>query len=136
MMNIYIDLDGVLFTGAEQVANHADEFLRAILEKYPDSTYRLAARSQRDENKAKEILVSHLKPETVALLDRIKISEWKDLKTDAIDFEQDFLWFDNELWPSELNVLEKHEVAEQFIMVNFGKDPGILQKLAQVVNGS
>ena len=65
-----------------------------------------------------------------------KISEWKDLKTDAIDFEQDFLWFDNELWPSELNVLEKHEVAEQFIMVNFGKDPDILQKLAQVVNGS
>jgi len=48
----------------------------------------------------------------VGLLVKVKPSEWHDLKTDAIDFESDFLWFDDDLWPQELKVLEKHEAIE------------------------
>ena len=65
---------------------------------------------------------------------RLVPSEWDELKTDAINFEEDFIWFDDDLWPLELNVLEKHEALEHFIMVDLHKDPDILLKLAQVVS--
>lgn len=135
-MNIYLDIDGVLLANENHAANHVDEFLQAILNKYPNSTYWLTTHNWKGENRAKEVLTPFLKPETVKLLDSIKPSEWGELKTDAIDFDQDFLWFDDDLWPDELDVLEKHEAAEQFILVKLDEDPDMLQKLAEVVKTS
>jgi hypothetical protein len=135
-MNIYLDIDGVLLANDKEAARHADKFLQAILKKYPDSTYWLTTHNWKGENRANEVLAPHLQPETVALLDKIKPSEWDELKTDAINFEQDFLWFDDDLWPNELNVLEKHEATHNFIMVDLHKDPDLLDKLAQVVSES
>ena len=116
-MNIYLDIDGVLLANETNAANHADEFLQTVINKYPDSTYWLTTHNWKGENRAKEVLAKHLKPETVALLDKVKPSEWGELKTDAIDFEQDFLWFDDDIWSDELLALEKHEAAQNFMMV-------------------
>jgi len=135
-MNIYLDIDGVLLANDKEVARHADKFLQAVLKKYPNSTYWLTTHNWKGENRAKEVLAPHLKPETVAMLDKIKSSEWDDLKTDAINFEQDFLWFDDDLWPNELNVLEEHEATHNFIMVDLYKDPDLLDKLARVISDS
>lgn len=135
-MNIYLDIDGVLLANESNAANYADEFLKAVIEKYPESTYWLTTHNWKGENRAKEVLAPHLKPETVDLLDRVKPSEWKDLKTDAIDFDQDFLWFDDDLWPNELNVLERHEALQNFMMVDLQKDPDMLKKLAEVIEKS
>ena len=135
-MNIYIDIDGVLLANESNAANYADEFLKAIIEKYPESTYWLTTHNWKGENRAKEVLAPYLNPETVDLLDRVKPSEWKDLKTDAIDFDQDFLWFDDDLWPNELNVLERHEALQNFMMVDLQKDPDMLKKLAEVIEKS
>lgn len=132
-MNIYLDIDGVLLANETHAANYADEFLQAVLETYPATTYWLTTHNWKGENRAKEVLAPHLKPETIVLLDRVKPSEWDELKTDAINFDEDFIWFDDDLWPLELNVLEKHDALEHFIMVDLNKDPNILQKLAQVV---
>lgn len=135
-MNIYLDIDGVLLVNETHAANHADEFLRVVLEKYPDSTYWLTTHNWRGENRTKEVLSPYLKPETVKLLDKVKPSEWDELKTDAIDFNQDFLWFDDDLWPDELKTLEKNEALEQFVMVDLQKDPDMLQELAEVIKAN
>lgn len=132
-MNIYLDIDGVLLANDQHAANHADEFLQAVLEKYPDSTYWLTTHNWKGENRAKEVLSPYLKPETVALLDGIKPSEWGELKTDAINFDEDFIWFDDDLWPDELNTLEKHEAVQNFIMVDLEKNPNLLSELTQVI---
>lgn len=135
-MNIYLDIDGVLLVNETHAANHADDFIQAVLEKYPDSTYWLTTHNWQGENRAKDVLAPYLKPETVELLDKIKPSEWGELKTDAIDFDQDFLWFDDDLWPAELKVLEKNEALHQFIMVDLSKDPDMLQKLTEVIKSN
>lgn len=135
-MNIYLDIDGVLLANESNAANYADEFLKAVISKYPESTYWLTTHNWKGENRAKEVLTPHLNPETVELLDKVKPSEWNDLKTDAINFEQDFLWFDDDLWPNELNVLEKHEALQNFMMVDLNKDPNMLKKLAEVIVNS
>lgn len=132
-MNIYLDIDGVLLIYENHTSPHADEFLQHVLNKYPDSTYWLTTHNWQGENRAKKVLSLHLKPETVVLLDKIKPSDWKELKTDAIDFEQDFLWFDDDLWPEELKVLESNNATGRFVMVNLKDDPDLLQKLIDVL---
>jgi len=126
-MNIYLDIDGVLLANETHAANHADEFLQAVLAKYPDSTYWLTTHNWGGENRAKEALAPVLKPETVALLDKIKPTIWKDLKTEGIDFSEPFMWVDDDLWPEELDDLEKHEAENNFFMIDLTKDPDQLQ---------
>ena len=132
-MNIYLGIDGVLLINDKHAAPHADEFLQHVLEKYPDSTFWLTTHNWQGENRTKEVLTPYLKPETVELLDRVKPSEWKELKTDAIDFSRDFLWFDDDLWPDELKVLEDNNATGRFVMINLDKDPDMLKKLIDVL---
>ena len=132
-MNIYLDIDGVLLVNENHASLYADEFLQHILTKYPDSTYWLTTHNWRGENRTIEVLSPTLKPETAELLKKIKPTEWGDLKTDAINFEEDFLWFDDDLWPDELKVLEQNNATGRMVMIDLDKDPEILKKLIEVV---
>ena len=135
-MNIYLDINGVLLISGTHAANYADEFLQTILEKYPDSTYWLTTYNWNGQNHTTEVLAPYLKPETMQLLDHIKPTKWNNLKTDAVNFDEDFLWFDDELSPNELKVLEEHEAAEQFILVKLNEDPDMLKKLTEVIKAN
>ena len=64
----------------------------------------------------------------------VKPSEWGELKTDAIDFSKDFLWFDDDLWPDELQILEDNNATHRFVMVDLSKEPEILKKLTELIN--
>ena len=132
-MNIYLDIDGVLLVNENHVANFADELLQAILREFPDSTYWLTTHNWQGENRAKAVLAPHLKPETVAILDKIKSTEWKEMKTEGIDFSQKFLWLDDDLWPEELEALEKHEATDNFVLIDLKKDPNQLKKIIGLI---
>lgn len=132
-MNIYLDIDGVLLINDKNAAPHADKFLQHVINKYPNSTYWLTTHNWQGENRAKTVLSPYLNPETVTLLDNVKPSEWKELKTDAIDFSKDFLWFDDDLWPDELAVLEENNATGNFIMIDLNKDPNMLESLIKAI---
>jgi hypothetical protein len=133
-MNIYLDIDGVLLVSENHAALFADEFISAVVNKFPDSTYWLTTHCWNGENRAKEVLGPYLKPETIALFDKIKPTVWNELKTDGIDFETDFLWFDDDLWPEELKTLEKNNATNRCVLVNLNTDPEMLKKLIEVIN--
>jgi hypothetical protein len=135
-MNIYLEIDSVLLVNGETLANHADAFLQAIMMKYPDATYWLTPNDKVRRDEVGKLLTSQLKPETAALLDKIKVAEWNGVASDAINFKQDFLWFGNELWQEDLKALEKHDVIERFILVDLAKEPDILEGLANTVANS
>lgn len=132
-MNIYLDIDGVLLINDKQATPYADEFLQTVLSKFPDTTYWLTTHNWQGENRAKDVLAPHLQPATVILLDSIKPSEWGEMKTDAINYEEDFLWFDDDLWPDELEVLEKNDASHRFVMIDLSKDPEQLKKLIELI---
>ena len=132
-MNIYLDIDGVLLANETSAANYADELLQTILKEYPDSTYWLTTHNWKGENRAKDVLAPHLKPETVALLDKIKPTEWGELKTDGIDFTQKFLWLDDDLWEDELKVLDAHDATDNFILIDLNKDPDQLKTIVSLI---
>lgn len=132
-MNIYLDIDGVLLANENSAANYADEFLQAVLAAYPDSTYWLTTHNWRGENRTKEVLAPHLKPETVPLLDKIKPSVWNEMKTDGINFSEKFIWLDDDLWEDELTVLEQHNATDNFILIDLKKNPNQLKDVAEII---
>lgn len=129
-MNIYLDIDGVLLANERNLAPFADGFIQSILNRYPDSTYWLTTHCWRGENRTVKVLSPYLKPETLPLLEKIKPTEWLDEKTDAIDFSQPFLWFDDDLFPQERNVMLMQNALNSWIEVDLTKNPTILKDLA------
>jgi len=127
-MNIYLDIDGVLLANENALAPHAEEFLNTVLDKYPSSTYWLTTHCWRGENRAVEILSPHISPELIERIMQIKPTEWDEAKTDAIDFSQPFLWFDDDLYPEERTALEVHGAIAGWVGIDLANDPNQLQK--------
>jgi hypothetical protein len=131
-MNIYLDIDGVLRTYIAQAAPYVDEFLQAVLAKYPDSTYWLTTHYWQGQDTTRVVLEPVLRPETVKLLDKIKPSMWGEFKTDGIDFSKPFLWFDDEfLYDEEREALLKHGALENHVLVDLYQNPDQLHQLTE-----
>lgn len=130
-MNIYLDIDGVLLVNENTLANGAEDFLKAVLAKYPDSTYWLTTHCWQGDNRAVAVLAPFLSAETTELIGRVRPTNWGDWKTDAIDYSQPFLWFDDDLYPEEKEALEAHGALGGHVLVNLSQDTNRLVALAQ-----
>ena len=128
MVNIYLDIDDVLIANSSNPALHADDFLKLVLERYPDTTYWLTTHCQGDASVPIRHIEHLFKPETVELMKKIKPTSWDLAKTRAIDFSQPFLWFDDMLFYEEKQQLLKHDALDNWIKVDLRKDPDQLQK--------
>ena len=126
-MNIYLDIDGVIL-GMESSSRDAKKFLKFLLKKYPDNTYWLTTHVKDGENNTKYSL-SGVYPDK--LVDKMyatfKVTDWETLKTDAIDFSQPFVWFDDTLFTAEKQILEQNSVFESYYKID-PKDKDALKK--------
>lgn len=127
-MNIYLDIDGVLLANEENAANHVHEFLELINDRFPDSTYWLTTHCRGNARTAIERLRMVLPPKTVELLQIIKPTMWREAKTEAIDFTEPFLWFDDDLFEDEREELIKQNALGNWIEVDLSKDQDQLAK--------
>lgn len=127
-MNIYLDIDGVLLANDWNAANHANEFLRHVLDKYPDTTYWLTTHCQGDPNTPIQHVGHLFEPDVVESMRKIKPTTWDLAKTRAINYDEPFLWFDDDLFFEEKQDLIKHNVLDNWIEVNLAKDPDQLAK--------
>ncbi len=128
MTNIYLDIDGVLLANELNPAKYSDEFIKHVLTKYPESTYWLTTHCRQKENYTVQLLSRFFKGKTLELIKKIKPTEWNTLKTEAIDFSIPFLWFDDDLYDGEKQILIKHNVLDNWIEVNLDKDENHLAK--------
>ena len=74
-----------------------------------------------------------LKPETLELAKQVKPTDWSELKTDAIDFSQPFVWFDDDLMDEERSVLEAHNALNRWVGVDLAANPNQLRELVKLV---
>lgn len=128
-MNIYLDIDGVLLADKATPAYYANEFLQAVLTKYPDSTYWLTTHVWNGENIISYSLAPYLNADTQALLNKIQVVEWGDDKTDGIDFTQPFLWFDDDLFDGERKALEAHNALNSQVRIDLVNKPHQLEEV-------
>jgi len=127
-MNIYLDIDGVLLANEQNLANHAQEFLSYVLNRFPDTTYWLTTHCKGDALTPIEHVGHLFDAKTVELMKRIKPTNWDVFKTDAIDFAVPFLWFDDDCFDFERQTLIKHGVLNNWIEVNLRNDEDQLQR--------
>ena len=52
------------------------------------------------------------------LYTKVLPTDWGALKTDAIDMDSDFVWFDDNLFESESMVLEQNYVLDGFFLMS------------------
>lgn len=126
-MNIYLDIDGVLLANDLNPANYADEFLRLVLTKYPDTTYWLTTHCQGDENVPIQHIGHLFDSDVVELMRMIKPTSWETSKTRAINFDEPFLWFDDDLFYEEKEDLLKHDALDNWIKVDLSANPDQLR---------
>jgi len=126
--NIYLDIDGVLLANDLNPANHAEDFLKLILERFPESTYWLTTHCDGDASVPIQHIGHLFSDEVVGLMRMIKPTSWQTAKTRGINFNEQFLWFDDDLFFEEKAELIKKGVLDNWIEVNLSKDPNQLQK--------
>lgn len=122
-MDIYLDIDGVLLANDLHPANHASEFLKYVLTKYPDTTYWLTTHCQGDANIPIQHIGHLFDKEIVELMKKIKPTTWDLAKTRAINFERPFLWFDDDLFFEEKQTLIENNALDSWIEIDLAKDP-------------
>lgn len=121
-MNIYLDIDKTIITKNYKQANHLYEFLDHFLNL--GDVYWLTTHCREGSNKP---VFTYLKPildaKTFSLIQKIKPTTWSTLKTETIDFDKEFLWFDDYLLLVEQNILKEHNIFSSWIKVDLKNDP-------------
>lgn len=131
-MNIYLDIDGTLIhddltENAGKPALGLEEFIIALR---PHTTYWLTTHC-RDGNpeRAREIMKSRLPEALHADIDRIQPTTWDMLKTEALDWSEDFIWFDDTITETEWQQFETAKPNQQVIEMNLRDNP---EKLVEI----
>ncbi len=125
MINVYLDIDGVLLANDLNAANHVHDFLKTVNERATD-VYWLTTHCQGDSLTAYKRLSLVFEPQTLELIKNYKPTRWDTAKTRAIDFTKPFLWFDDDLFYEEKHALDENNLLENWIEVNLSKNPNQL----------
>ena len=131
-MNIYLDIYGV-FKGTASPVRDLEELMTFILDHFPGHIFWLTTYCKNGVNNARRALANVFSDDLLDRIDaEIVAADWGELKTDAIDFAEDFIWLDDILRPAERQVLLQNDVLDrQFLMDMY--DPQMAQKaLAEI----
>ena len=126
-MKAYLDIDGVILANDQQKANYSDEFIKYLVENY--DVYWLTTHCKGDAEHTIDHLSRFFSPETIELLRKIKPTNWDTWKTEAIDFEDDFLWFDDEVFNVEVNVLKEKGKFDSWVPIDLSNDINQLKNI-------
>lgn len=123
-IDIYLNVDGVLIDDNSRPTNYSREFIKYIVPNF--NTYWL---SRRDKNNGFSIIkdLSRIfEPNTMQLINRVRPTRWSFAKTQAINFDRPFLWFDDELIVHERLELIKNNALNNWINVDLARDENCL----------
>ena len=139
MKEIYLDVDGVLvrdnLENFGEPALHLPWFFSILGNGQADGLFRVYWLTTHcmngDDTQVMRFLEKKAEPHTFELIKRMKIqpTSWTELKTEAIDFTQDFLWFDDDVSLKEREVLRTHGAEDKLIEIDLQKDKHQLQTI-------
>ena len=135
---LYLDVDGVLLGKNDPgdveivLARHAAEFLEYCLGHY--ECYWLTTHGK-EEDAAPVIkqLNAYTDGSVRSLIDAVRPTAWKTLKTEAIDLKSDFYWIDDGILQCEKEILKRNNVFSRWIEVDTRKYPDDLKRAISVL---
>lgn len=127
---IYFDIDGVIRATASPKED-VMALLRYCLDNYPGAVYWLTTHCRGGENHTDFALRGEFPDEFVdELYAKVLPTDWRALKTDAIDMDADFVWFDDNLFEAERAVLEQNYVLDEFFRMD-PRDPEMARRVLE-----
>ena len=117
-MNIYLDIDGTLLQKDGTPAKGIHAFLEYMTKNHTCYWLTTHCRREGDIEHVYEYLGPKLPAETFKLTKKIRPTTWNVMKTEAIDFTQDFRWFDDSVMMSEKLHLQENDALEKLHVVN------------------
>lgn len=133
-MNIYLDVDGVLLDNGKP-AGFVSSFLKHVLENNPDTTYWLTTRCNGDASEVLRQIQNLFDDDTQQLLEKIKPTSWPIVKTQAIDFSQPFIWFDDQLGWADKQALEENNALDSLRRIDLEANPNQLADEIELLKG-
>ena len=130
-MKIYLDIDGVLLDTKEyKQMPYLKEFLTTVFNISKGKVYWLSTHTK-DGNSDMAIyhLEEKLDKDIFEMIKNIKNTKWYSLKTEGIDLESEFLWFDDVIFLAEYNVLE--EINKEHCLIKVENN---LDELVELLN--
>lgn len=127
-MKIYLDIDDTLIhTDLFNIrpANYVKEFLTNAVNSH--DTYWLTTHCNGDPSVPVFYLSKIFPEQLMPLIMKIKPTSWDMRKIDAINLDEDFLWFDDVLMDSEEKLLISKGKRGSHIMVNLDDNPDFLK---------
>lgn len=131
-MKLYFDIDGVLVGRGWKPAENVTEFLKVATEKH--DCYWLTTHCQvGDVAEPMKYLADILDAEAIEYCKKIKPLIWKLNKAEAIDFNSDFLWFEDTPSEYEKEILSSHNKLSSLVLVDLIKNPNQLFDLIKIL---
>jgi len=121
MKKIYIDIDGVLLTSRHTQAAPGAKALIDFVTKHFDC-YWLSSYCKGDAAPVLRLLSRYFDKATMEKLAGVKATDWRRQKTDAIDFESDFYWLDDNPSNSAIQELKQHDCLDKLILVDLSRE--------------
>ena len=123
---VYLDIDGVILANEDNLAVGATDFLRFATDNF--DVYWLTTHCMHGNPAHAIEYVKRATDEDIEpYLKKIKPTTWSLAKTEAIDFGQPFLWFDDDCYSGERLELNNNGVFNSWIEVDLSKYPEQLQ---------
>jgi len=113
---VYLDIDGVLVDYEGKQMPYLKEFIDFVFEISNGEVYWLTTHSH-DGNKERSInyLSQIVDPPILEKLRSVKPTQWETLKTEGIDLDSEFLWFDDTIFNAEYKRLE--EISKEHCLI-------------------
>lgn len=117
-MNIYLDIDGVILTRQGDQMPYLKEFFDFVFKISPTNVYWLTTHCK---DGTTDGLLNHLKGRLDTINEeycmKVKPTKWQTLKTEAIDFDNEFWWFDDYILTAEQKILEQYSKLHSWVKV-------------------
>jgi len=134
-MKIYLDIDGTLIHARGYNAGESADGLEELMEALkPYDTYWLTTHCMYGDPTHAQNILKHALPERLHTeVDRIKPTKWQMSKTEALDFDSEFLWLDDTIISGEEEVLRRKAKRDKqwFVHIDLEVNPS---QLCEVVS--
>lgn len=127
---LYIDINGTLINKKKQCASqHVEEFVDFVLSNY--DCYWLSPECCYPIEETKIYLSNFFTPTVVEKLIAIKQTYWTTSKTEAINFNEDFIWLDSYIFGYEREILKRNNKTRNVLLLE-GKETDLLDTINQL----
>lgn len=132
-MKIYLDIDDTLIHTDlfnMRPANYVREFLTNIVNKH--DPYWLTTHCDGDASRPVFYLAKIFPEELIPIIMKIKPTTWNVNKIEAINLDEEFMWFDDILEDTEEKLLISKGKRDSHIMVNLDDNPDFLKDYLKI----